>query len=326
MKHFIILFLAFYSFACAENPKTAEPQSEKPAAEAPDEKAEDPKAEAPTEAKSADKEPAPAPEAKKEIASIVTLGGNVTETVFALGHGEKIVGVDMSSVFPEEATKKKQVGYYRRVSAEGIISLSPGLVIASSASGPAEVLKKVTDVGIKIETVPDTKTVEGAKERISLIAKILGEEEKGKALIEKIDGELKKVSAATPAKKVLFIYARGAGSLSVAGTKTAADAMIKLAGGVNAVEGYEGYKPMNSESIVAAAPDVILLTTRGLESIGGIEAVRQLKGIDLTPAAKNKAIVALDDLMLLGFGPRTGEAVATLAEKLNPEPSPAQKP
>ena len=258
--------------------------------------------------------------------SLVTLGGNITETVFALGFGEKIVGVDASSLYPEEATKRAQVGYYRQVSAEGIISLAPDLVLASDASGPADVLTKVTGVGIRIEKLPSTKTLEGAKSRIKAIADLLGAKAKGDELIQSMEQKIQSVSPSKKPKKVLFIYARGAGSANVAGTKTAGDEMIRLAGGLNAVQDYEGYKPMNAESIVAAAPDVILLTTRGLQSIGGVDAVAKMEGISLTPAAKNKAIIAFDDLMLLGFGPRTGEAVVSLAELLNAEKSTASKP
>tara|TARA_Y100001934_G_scaffold266197_1_gene345353 strand:- start:1382 stop:1807 length:426 start_codon:yes stop_codon:yes gene_type:complete len=141
-----------------------------------------------------------------------------------------------------------------------------------------------------------------------------------------MEAQIKSVTTPKKPKKVLFIYARGAGSANVAGAKTAGDEMIRLAGGINAVQEYEGYKPINAESIAAAAPDVILLTTRGLKSIGGADAVAKMEGIALTPAAKNQAIVALDDLMLLGFGPRTGEAVLALSKLLNPEATEVQTP
>ena len=277
--------------------------------------------------------PAKAPEKSQvqvdpepKVGPLVTLGGSITETVFALGQGDKVVGVDVSSLYPLEATKLPKVGYYRQVSAEGVISLAPKMVIASASSGPKDVLEKITNVGIRLESIPATKTFAGAKARIQAIAKLIGAEDKGNELIAKLDQQIQGVKKAETPKKVLFIYARGAGSLNVAGTKNAADEMIRLAGGVNAVSEYEGYKPINSESIVAAAPDVILMTSRGLKSVGGAEAVAQLKGISLTPAAKNKAIIEVDDLLLLGFGPRTGEAVTDLAAKLsataNAEPKP----
>ncbi len=265
-------------------------------------------------------------QAEPKIGPLVTLGGSITETVFALGLGDKVVGVDVSSLYPLEATKLPKVGYYRQVSAEGVISLAPKMVIASASSGPKDVLEKITNVGIRLESIPATKTFAGAKARIQSIAKLIGAEEKANELIAKMDQQIQGVKKIETPKKVLFIYARGAGSLNVAGSKNAADEMIRLAGGVNAVSEYEGYKPINSESIVAAAPDVILMTSRGLKSVGGAEAVTQLKGISLTPAAKNKAIIEVDDLLLLGFGPRTGEAVTDLAAKLNATTNAEPKP
>jgi len=265
-----------------------------------------------TEAEATEAEPAVA-----AAKSLVTLGGNITETVYALGEGAKVVGVDASSMYPSEATEQEQVGYYRQVSAEGIISLAPELVIASDATGPAEALEKVKEVGIPVEIVSAEKTLEGALSRIRAISKILNHEAKGQEIIQTIESQLKEVQAPEVKPKVLFIYARGAGSLNVAGTKTAADEMIRLAGAENAVQEYEGYKPINSESIVAAAPDAILLTKGGLESMGGPEAVKALQGVSLTPAAKADRILAMDDLLLLGMGPRTGEAVKTLADLLH---------
>jgi iron complex transport system substrate-binding protein len=263
--------------------------------------------------------PGEAGTAESEVATakaIVTLGGSITETVYALGEGSRIVGVDASSLYPPEATEQDQVGYYRQVSAEGIISLAPDLVIASDAAGPADALEQVKGVGVPVEVVSAEKTLAGAKSRIVAISELLNQEGKGQEIVAQIEARLGEVEAPEKKLKVLFIYARGAGSLNVSGTKTAADEMIQLAGAVNAVQEYEGYKPINSESIVAAAPDVILLTEKGLESMGGPEAVKGLPGVSLTPASENNRILGMDDLLLLGMGPRTGEAVVSLYEML----------
>jgi len=255
-------------------------------------------------------------EAAAQESKIVTLGGNITETVYALGEGSKIVGVDVSSLYPSDVEALPKVGYYRQISAEGIISLEPTLVIGSDAAGPADALEKVKKVDIDLQILSSKKTLAGAKERIAAIAKIVGKEKEGASLIAKMEAALAKVEKPENPPKVLFIYARGAGSLNVAGKETSATEMIALAGGVNVVTEYEGYKPINSESIIAAAPDVILMTDRGLQSIGGVDAVAKLQGISLTPAGKAKKVISMDDLLLLGFGPRTGEAVQELAKKL----------
>ena len=117
--------------------------------------------------------------------------------------------------------------------------------------------------------------------------------------------------------KVLFIYARGGGTQNVAGTDTSADAMITLAGGINAVTDYSGYKPMNAEALIASAPDYILFTDRGLDSMGGIDEVVKMTGIAQTPAGKNKRIISVDDLILLGFGPRTAQGAVQLSQKIH---------
>ena len=135
----------------------------------------------------------------------------------------------------------------------------------------------------------------------------------GQALVTKMGEQIKGVAKAEKAPKVLFIYARGAGMQNVAGMGTSADAMIRLAGGANAVTEYEGYKPMSAEAIIAAAPDYILFTSKGLKSVGGVDAVAKMKGIAQTPAGQQKNIISIDDLVLLGFGPRTAEGAVELS-------------
>ena len=247
---------------------------------------------------------------------IVTLSGNVTETVFALGLGEKIVGVDASSLYPEEATQKAQVGYYRRVSAEGILSLGPDLVIATDAAGPLNVIEQIRSSGVPIAILSSAHSLEGSQKRIELIAKLLDKEKEGHILVWNMEDKIKYVMKHKSPPKVLFIYARGGGTQNVAGIETSADAMIRLAGGKNAVTEYSGYKPMNAEAIIAAAPDYILFTDRGLETMGGAEEVAKMSGIAQTPAGQNNRIISVDDLILLGFGPRTAEGAVELSTKL----------
>jgi len=145
-------------------------------------------------------------------------------------------------------------------------------------------------------------------------------QEKGEDLIKKLEADLEKSKQCTQNLKakprVLFIYSRGSGAPQVGGTKNASDEMIKLAGGENAVKDFEGFKPLTPEALVAIQPDVILLPTRGLQSLGGIEAVLKLPGIADTPAGKNRRIIDIDDLLLLSFSPRVGEGILQLCEKL----------
>jgi iron complex transport system substrate-binding protein len=258
---------------------------------------------------------------QKQYKRIVTLGGSVTEIVFTLGAGDNVVGVDESSLYPfDKVSKLPKVGYVRTISAEGVLSLRPDLIITYDDAGPAEEVKQLESVGIKIVKVPNEHSLEGVKNKIQIIAAALGLENKGKELAQKIDGDYsslkKKIANQDGKKKVLFIYARGQSILNVAGNNTAADAMIELAGGENAIQGYEGYKPLTSEALVSAQPDIILLTKTGIESINGKGALNKFPGVQLTPAGKNGDIIVMDDLLLLGFTPRITEALAELNEKI----------
>jgi len=257
-----------------------------------------------------------------DTSRIVTLGGSVTEIVYALGAGDQVVGVDASSIYPEAATEKPDVGYFREVPAEGVLSLDPSLILALDGTGPPAVLDQFRSAGVRTVLVPDTPSVAGTKQKIRKIGDLLGRAAAADSLIQGLEQDLEAAQAlrqeATTTPRVLFIYARGTGSMSVAGRGSSAEAMIELAGAENAITGFEGYKPMAAEAVVSAEPDVILMLTRGLGSIGGAEGLMEQPGIKLTPAGKNRRIVAMDDLLLLGFGPRLGTAVKRLTKKLHP--------
>jgi iron complex transport system substrate-binding protein len=255
-----------------------------------------------------------------ENVRIVSVGGAVTETVFALGQDAKLVGTDSSSIFPEAATRLPQVGYQRQLSAEGVLSLKPNVVLAMAEAGPPNAVQQIESAGVKILRVNGENSIDGAKMKIREIAKALNVESKGEDLIIKLDADLSEAKQCADElqtrPRVLFIYARGSGTPQVSGTKTAADAMINLAGGQNAVTEFENFKPLTPESMVASAPDFILLPTRGLESIGGIEGLLKTPGVSETPAGKNRRIITVDDLVLLGFSPRMGEGLKELCGKL----------
>jgi iron complex transport system substrate-binding protein len=258
-----------------------------------------------------------------DTSRIVTLGGSVTEIVYALGAGDQVVGVDASSVYPEAATEKPNVGYFRKVPAEGVLSLNPSLVLALEGTGPPTVFEQFRSAGVRTVKVSEVPSVEGAKQKIRKLGDLLGRSARADSLIAAMERELEAARAlrteASSTPRVLFVYARGSGTMNVAGRGTSAAAMIELAGGTNAITDFEGHKPMSAEAVVEAEPDVILALTRGLESIGGTEGLLEQPGIPLTPAGKQKRIVAMDDLLLLGFGPRLGTAVQRLTKKLHPE-------
>lgn len=252
---------------------------------------------------------------------IVTLSGGVSETVAALGFGDQIVATDVSSVYPESLTELPQVGYHRMFSAEGVIATNPTHVFGSELDGPESSVNTLDGLEAPYLRVPEVKTVEDAYARTRTLAEALDVAERGEELVATIQAKLDEVAASLPPveerPKVLLVYARGHGTVLATGTNSAGDTIINLAGGVNAVTGYEGFRPLTPESLVAAQPDVIVVPARGLESLGGEEGVLSLPGMAQTPAGQNRAFITMDDALLLSFGPRLGEAVETLAGQLS---------
>lgn len=259
----------------------------------------------------------------RDNSRLVAVGGAITEMVYALGAGAKLVGVDTSSTYPESATTLPRVGYQRLLSAEGVLSLNPRLILVSAEAGPPAAISQLRATGVPVLKVPVAYTIDGVQAQIRLVAQALGLRSRGEELVQLLMHDMAAAKAMLHGirsqPRVLFVYARGSGAMHVSGHGTAADAMIRLAGGMNAVTGYEGYKPLTAEAVVAAAPEVILMPTRGLEIVGGIHGLLTVPGIALTPAGEQHRVVAMDDLYLLGFGPRTGQAVRELASLLHPE-------
>ncbi len=249
---------------------------------------------------------------------IVSVGGAVTETVFALGQGARVVAVDTSSVFPAPVTKLPQVGYQRMLSSEGILAQNPELVIASADAGPPAVLDQLRAAGVRVEIIPNAQTPEAAAKRIETIGAVLHTDAAALAAQVRTETAAARSQLGAGSPRALVIYARGAGTLLVAGADTTAAAMLELAGATNAAGSFAGYKPLSAEALVAAAPDVIVIPSRGLETIGGEAGLLALPGVAATPAGRAKKFVAMDDLELLGFGPRLGASIAELARRLRP--------
>ena len=254
---------------------------------------------------------------------VVAVGGAVTEIVYALGLQDRLLAVDSTSLYPEAAAALPNVGYMRQLSAEPIIALGPELVLAIEDSGPDTALDQLRDAGVPVVIVPDSHTPRGVLEKIDLIAAALGAEAAGAELHRKVAAELSAVEEAYAAvaerPRVLFLLTISKSRTPVAaGRNTSAAGIIEMAGGVNAVDAFESYKPLSPEAAVAAAPEVLLITPRSLDLLGGMDGLLEIPEIALTPAGKAGRVVALDGLLLLGFGPRTAEAAAVLGRELHP--------
>ncbi len=251
-----------------------------------------------------------------ETTKLVTLGGTLTEVVSALGFEKNIVGVDVTSTFPESVLKLPKAGHTRNLSAEGILSMSPNVVFAYEGEINPELQQQLTAAGTNLYLFPAPKNLDDAKSLIQTLADTLGVSDKAAALIQNIDAKVAQIQKLEPAPKVLFIYARGAGMLMVAGDNTPIKSMIELAGGQNAVTGFEEFKPLSPEVLVEANPDIILIFDSGLASVNGAEGLKLIPGMDKTNAAKNNAFVAMDGQYLNGFSPRAGDAALELNQKL----------
>ena len=254
----------------------------------------------------------------RSVERIVSLDGITTEILFALGVGEKVVGRDDSSYYPPEAQRLPSVGYQFRLSAEGILSLKPTLVIGREDVRPKEVVEQLERAGVAVVLVPATPSVEGAKAKIRTVAQAVGRVEQGEALVRALERDLlllKAFQAQHAPKgrlKALFLYLRSPGTTYVCGEGSTPVGVMALAGLDNAAQGIRECKPMTAESVVAARPEVIVVFKKGLESVGGLEGLLELPGVAQTPAGEKRKVVTMDDLYLGSFGPRAGRAALDL--------------
>ena len=253
---------------------------------------------------------------------IVSIGGSITEIVYALGQENRLAARDTTSSFPSAAEKLPNVGYARALSPEGVLSVDPDLILATQGSGPPETIEVLKAADVTYVEVPEIYSAEGVALKIATIGKALGEEAAAEDLIVQVSADLAAAQARaqtaaddTP-KRVLFVLSTQGGRIMAAGKDTAAEGIIHMAGGINAVQEFSGYKQMTDEAVAATAPDVILAMDRGGDHGISQEAMLSLPALIPTPAAQNGALIRMNGLHLLGFGPRTASAVSALSDAL----------
>jgi len=254
---------------------------------------------------------------------IVSIGGAVTEILYALGAEQRIVAVDSTSFYPAQALKEKpNVGYMRALSAEGVLGLNPSLILASEGSGPKETIAVLKAASIPYVTVPDRFTGHGIVDKIGVVADAAGAATRGACLAKVVQADLDALAKVRThigkPLRVLFLLSFANQRPMVAGGATAADGIIHLAGAANAMTGHEGYKLVNDEAIIAAKPDAVLVMQRDSHRLDA-ETVFKHPAFALTPAAQHKRFVSMNGLYLLGFGPRTALAARDLATSLYPQ-------
>lgn len=257
-------------------------------------------------------------ESHPDARRVVSLGGAVTEIVVALGGADRLVARDTTSTFPPEITALPDVGYVRALSPEGLLSVGPDLILAEAGAGPVETVEQMRAAAIPFVTIPEGRDAAGVAAKIRAVGQALGLP--ADALAAQVQARIESAAARAAtgdAPKVLFILSLQGGRVLASGTDTQADAIIRLAGGANAITGFEGYKPLTDEAIITAAPDVILMMDRGGDHGASADQLFALPALATTPAAAARRVVRMDGLLLLGFGPRTGEAVERLSEALH---------
>ena len=254
---------------------------------------------------------------------VISAGGGVTEIIYRLEQSSSLVAVDSTSMYPPEAEQLPDIGYMRRLGAEPILSMRPDHVVAVSDAGPPVTFRQLREAGVEVTRVPNEPTPAGVLTKVRAVARALDAEKQGQQVANRLETGFtqlrERVEATDTRPDVLVLIAAGAGNMMAAGRDTGAEGILRLAGANNAISAWSGYRPLSAEAVIEAAPEWIVLTRRALDSLGGRSGLREHAGLGETPAARNDHIIAMDGLLLLGFGPRTPAAASELAERIHPE-------
>ncbi|MEL7519907.1 MAG: ABC transporter substrate-binding protein [Pseudomonadota bacterium] len=249
------------------------------------------------------------------------MGGDVTEIVFALGAGDRLVATDSTSVYPKAALETEKVGYVRRLSAEGVLATEPDLILISGAAGPEEALEQLRTIGVDIIEMPAVYSIDGIVGKVRRVAEAVGEEEAGEKLIAEIERDWsaarEEIAKFENPPRALFFTTLRDGVPQAAGTETAAHGAIELLGGTNLFASQTGYTPISSEAAVAANPDLILVMTHDAFENGGFDGMKSNQAIALTDAVARDRVFLVDSVSIMQFGPRTAEAALELAKAIN---------
>jgi iron complex transport system substrate-binding protein len=248
---------------------------------------------------------------------LISIGGALTEIIYLLKAEAELVGVDTTSIYPSAATRLPNVGYARSLSGEGILALRPTQLIATEDAGPPIVLRQIVDAEVPLSILPSGHQFIDVINRVRTIGRLVHKTDAAQALASRLllewnNTQKRVANSKLNSTRVLFILSQNPSQLMVSGEKTSAAAMLAYAGARSAISGLSGFKPLTPEAVIAANPDVLLLTDQGMKAVGGIGGVLRLPGIKQTRAGKEQKVVSLEAMYLLGFGPRMPLAVAEL--------------
>ncbi|QEZ94210.1 hemin ABC transporter substrate-binding protein [Proteus sp. CD3] len=256
----------------------------------------------------------------------VIAGGSITELVYAIGAGDKIVGVDETTSYPEQTQALPHIGYWKQLSTEGILSLRPSTFVTWDDAEPKMVLRQLAQHNVDVIALPRTPaTFDLMLKNIRTLAASLDKKTEAEALIDTLQSRLaviaEKNNHIKQKVKVLFFLSPGGGIPQVAGKNSVADAILALAGGDN-IATHENYRIYSAEAIIAANPEVIVITTQSQQNhTGGIrasEGLASVPGVSMTQAWKNQRIIEIDQSLILGMGPRIVDAVELLHQQFYP--------
>lgn len=251
--------------------------------------------------------------------------GTLARTVFELGLGDRLIGRDVSTQFAEAADLPLVTGNAHELNAEAILALDPTLIITDTSLGPWDVILQMRDAGIPVVVVDSTRSLDNVDDITRMVAEALGVAAAGDKLVERqqveIDTVVREVAAVAPPTderlRTVFLYVRGgAGVYYMFGEGSGADDLIEAVGGYDVAEeiGWKGMRPVTSEGLIAASPELVVMMSKGLESAGGVDGLlEQLPALAQTPAGQHERIVAMQDSLVLGYGPTTAQVINAMA-------------
>lgn len=269
--------------------------------------------------------PTPFPDSSR----LIVVGGALLETVFALGEGGRVVARDSTGLYPPEATALPDVGYMRALSPEGVLAQNPSALLIAEGSGPPEALAVIEGGSVPAIEVPEGFSPAGVLDKVRYVGAALGVTDRADALVKTLDAQMTAALALTrdipdaERQTVLFIISAADGRIRAAGSGTAGGSIIGLAGGINPLAEAHGYQTLTDEALLAAAPDAVVMMSNG--GAGDFSAdLAANTALAQSPAIRNGRILKFDGALLLGFGPRTAEAIHDLAAALYPDRVAAQ--
>ena len=246
---------------------------------------------------------------------VVALANGAGEIISAMGFKSILIGRDIAST-DVDLKSVPIVTSGHQVVAEKIIALTPDLVIVDKSTGPQSALDALAVAGIRVVTTPEAWTLGDMPAKVRAIANAIGAPASGAALNTALNSSLNKLQESPDKSRVVFLYLRGGSSIYLIGGKgSGADSLISAVGAldVGAATLTNPFSAMTSELLASLNPDVLLVMSKGLQSVGGVSGLVKLPGIAQTAAAKNRRVIAVDDSLLLSFGPRTPDLIEQLS-------------